>query len=93
MKDKEINMNITENNEDFDKVLTEELTNKLKEAYNKGVVDGAMAGWDACIKSIHRDTKDMTSANKIHKYMSCKMREAKNRNGQGENEDAERNDK
>lgn len=73
------NTNTERLTEDFDKILTEELTNRLKESYNKGVTDGVMAGWDACIQYMYSNIKNMTSANKIHKFTKKEMDEVKAR--------------
>ena len=44
---------------------------KLKEQFNLGLI----AGWDACVATIYKACKDLTSAQAIKEYLKSKTEE------------------
>lgn len=52
-------------------IVKEAIEDRLKREFNTGVV----AGWEACISTIYKNTRNMTSAKKIKDYIKQKYQE------------------
>ena len=70
-------------NKELINIISKETEPLFKEQF----INGALAGWNACLMVIKKETADMTSCKKIKKYIDKKIEESKNRKDLENNND------
>ena len=69
------------------KELIDIISKETEPLFKEQFINGALAGWNACLMVIKKETADMTSCKKIKKYIDKKIEESKNRKDLENNND------
>lgn len=73
---------MVDNNKLYD-IVKDSIEEKLKDAFNRGL----MAGWDACLKATYKQVNELTSAKAIKAFLKNKIDEVNNRAKKVSNEE------
>lgn len=70
------------------KELIDIISKETEPLFKEQFINGALTGWNACLMVIKKEIADMTSSQKIKKYIDKKIEESKNRkeNFEGNND-------
>ena len=69
------------------KELIDIISKETEPLFKEQFINGALAGWNACLMVIKKEIADMTSCKKIKKYIDKKIEESKNRKDLEKNND------